>query len=248
MEGLSRRTKVTGNVRKAMHRRAGRTVAGMHHTGHSAGTKSTGKERTSPAMHAKGGSKTSVPAKLMRVGKTDRKAIVSLEEKAHMEARMSNTKEFISSMPFLEFISRNVGTRANEIISTLIEGPLVDDKIAEDLSLKLNETRRMLNMLNSYGLVRYNINKNNEGWLSFVWYLDFESVKDLDARIKRSVEREVLPAGCNDFFMCPECVKTHNLALTFEVAFDNKFRCGCGKKLVMISRSEAETMYRTAIS
>ena len=106
----------------------------------------------------------------------------------------------------------------------------------------------MLNVLNTYGLVRYNIDKNNEGWLSFVWYLDFESVKGLNTKIKTNTNREVLPAGCNDFFVCQECSKSHKIVLPFEVAFDNKFRCGCGKKLAPISRIEAEQMYRTAVA
>ncbi len=159
------------------------------------------------------------------------------------EARAS-----VSEPSFLEFISRNVGTRANDIISTLISGPLVDDKIAETLSLKLNETRRMLNVLNTYGLVRYNINKNSEGWLSFIWYIDFESISGLDAKIKASAVGVSLPDGCNDFFICSSCSKTHKIVLPFEVAFDNKFRCTCGKKLDTISRADAEKICMTAIA
>ena len=178
--------------------------------------------------------------------KPDKKTVIKLEEAAKAAASMNNARISVSEPSFSEFISRNVGTRANDILSTLISGPLVDDKIAEQLSLKPNETRRMLNVLNTYGLVRYNINKNNEGWLSFMWYLDFESIKGLETKINTNTGSEVLPAGCNDFFVCSECSKSHKIVLPFEVALDNKFRCGCGKKLESISRLDAEQMYRTA--
>ncbi len=171
-----------------------------------------------------------------------------LAEKARVAASMNRVRTSISEPYFLEFISRNVGTKANDIISTLTEGPLVDDKIAEQLSLKLNETRRMLNVLNTYGLVRYNINKNSEGWLSFIWYLDADSVKGLDVRIKANASRDMLPEGCNDFFVCGDCSKTHKIVLPFEVAFDSKFRCNCGKKLQQITRTDAEQLYRKAVA
>lgn len=171
-----------------------------------------------------------------------------LKDTEVMEGEMDKVRESVSDPHFLDYISKNVGIKANDIINILIEGPRVDDKVSEILSLKLNETRRMLNMLNNYGVVRYTINKNSDGWLTFVWYLDADAVTVLNGKVKAELSaRSVLPQDCNDFFVCKNCSKKHSMVLQFEVAFENKFRCECGKPLIRVSKERAEELYKNVV-
>ncbi len=160
---------------------------------------------------------------------------------------VNKARTITTGAEFLEFISKNVGTRANDIIDVLLAGPCVDDKISESLTMKLNETRRMLNMLNTYGIVRYNINKNNEGWLSFIWYLDYDAVDMLGNKVTTELKtQQVLPENCNDFFVCMDCSEKTRMVLPFELAFEAKFKCSCGKNLTMINKEQAEHIYMAA--
>ncbi len=156
-------------------------------------------------------------------------------------------KQQIAENLLKEYISKNIGSGANNILSLLVDEPNVDEKIAEVLKLKLNETRRMLNLLSSYGLVKYNTNKDSNGWLTFVWYMDYESVDTFSKKVSEAVETEVsfLPEDCNDFFICNSCSKSHTMIVSFETAFDNKFKCVCGNKLSMIEKNKAEELYKS---
>ena len=236
-------------VRRAHARRPAGAVRSVHRAARASARRSVShrqaKKTIRKAAARKPGKKT-VPAETKKQGLIRMAAEAQVVKDAEAKVR---AQSLVSDPSFLEFISKNVGTKANDIITTLMEGPRVDDKIAEALSLKLNETRRMLNMLNTYGVVRYNINKNNEGWLSFVWYLDYGAVEVLNTKVKSVFEdKGTLPEGCNDFFVCPVCSEKHKIVLPFEVAFENKFKCSCGKGLTMISRERAEQMYSQALA
>lgn len=152
------------------------------------------------------------------------------------------TRQVLGGVAFVDYVAKNVGSRANDILGVLATGPETDEKIAEILNLKLNETRRMLNVLNGYGIVRYDINRDKRGWLTFEWYLDGSSLLDFDKGMgsRDSQSRRSLPENCNDFFICGTCYKTQHIVLPFDVAYENSFRCGCGGGLSMLSRSEAE--------
>lgn len=168
-------------------------------------------------------------------------------EKEHKEKVIELAKKQISEDMLKEYVSKNVGSGANNILNLLVEKPDVDEKIAEILKLKLNETRRMLNLLNNYGLVKYNINKDSNGWLTFVWYMDYESVDQFSKKILEMSETKVnfLPQDCNDFFICNTCSKSHTMVVSFETAFDTQFKCVCGNKLSMIERDKAEELYKS---
>ena len=105
----------------------------------------------------------------------------------------------------------------------------------------------MLNLLNNFGMVKYNINKDNNGWLTFVWYVDFGSVDTFSKKIKELSETKIsyLPENCNDFFICKDCSKTHALVVPFETAFEAEFKCICGKGMIMIDKVKAEELYKS---
>ncbi|MGC8479852.1 MAG: hypothetical protein ACP5M9_04290, partial [Candidatus Micrarchaeia archaeon] len=139
-----------------------------------------------------------------------------------------------------------VGSVGNIVLNFLVEKPDVDENISEVLKIKLNETRRVLNLLNSYGLLKYNTNKDANGWLTFVWYMDYNSVDQFLEKVEEFNNSKViyLPKDCNDFFICNNCSKTHTMIVSFETAFDSQFKCVCGSKLSMIERSKAEDLYK----
>lgn len=192
-------------------------------------------------------------AKPIKVRKeTAREIRKKLEAKESLEASMKaidRTREIISDGVFKEHLSKNVGGGAGAIVNALLEGPLADEKLSEALGIKPNETRRVLNVLNSYGIVRYNINKDSNGWLTFIWYIDHDSVITVRDQLQKSIEaKRALPEDCNDFFACPSCSAKHAAVLPFTDAFEALFKCSCGKSLKRVSKEEAENIYNSPVS
>ena len=166
------------------------------------------------------------------------------EERFREDRLKKEVQSMLENGAFFEYVAKNVGNHANNILKVLTACPETDEKIAEALSLKLNETRRVLNMLNGYGIVRYNVNRDVKGWLTFEWYIDSASLCDFGRGVSGALARKdnSLPEGCNDFFMCEVCFKKHKILLPFDVAFESSFRCGCGGGLKQLGRGEAEML------
>ncbi len=182
---------------------------------------------------------------IIKMPKIDKIAEKNKEIQLKLTEKKEKAKILLEEEHLKEYLAKNVGSNANGILALLLEGPNVDDKVADFLKLKLNETRRMLNLLNNFGLVKYNINKDANGWLTFIWYLDFESVGTFGKKIKEISETKTtyLPEDCNDFFICKNCSKTHTIVIPFETAFDSGFKCVCGKEMTMIEKTKAEELY-----
>ncbi|VVB77012.1 Transcription factor E [uncultured archaeon] len=151
---------------------------------------------------------------------------------------------------FSDFISQNVGKRAIDIIKH-IHNPQTDESVAADLGMKINEVRRILNVLSSYGVARYDTNKDNKGWLTFKWYLDSEKLTELDAKIASMKPESTyhLQDNCNDFFYCAKCYDEQKTILPFDAAFEGQFKCdSCGGKLKQLSRTEATDLFEKSTS
>ncbi len=159
-------------------------------------------------------------------------------------ARM-RVEELLGNGVFAEYISKNVGKKAINIIKTL-NSPQTDEKLAADLNLKINEVRRILNVLDSYGVARYNANKDNKGWLTFEWYLDTEKLSELhqNAMTSQAEGAYKLPDNCNDFFFCGKCYDEQKVIRPFDAAFETDFKCdNCGKQLKQLNKDQARTMF-----
>jgi transcription factor E len=181
-------------------------------------------------------------AKKLSLEKMKAAAAVALERK---KAEQNMIGEIVERASFSEFMSQNIGKRAGEIIK-LIRDPQTDEQIAATLGMKINEARRILNVLSSYGVARYDANKDSKGWLTFEWYLDSEKLAELDNKIatKKPESAYALPENCNDFFYCSKCYDEQKMILPFDAAFENQFKCdGCGNKLKQLSRSEAASLF-----
>ena len=166
------------------------------------------------------------------------------------EEDATKIKEIMGKQCFADFIARNVGKRAMDVINT-IHTPQTDEKVATDLNIKINEVRRMLNVLDSYGVARYDTNKDSKGWLTFEWYLNTEKLLELDNAIsnKKPDSNYKLQEDCNDFFFCTKCYDEQKVILPFDAAFEREFKCdNCGGKLRLLNRTEAATMFEQDLS
>jgi transcription initiation factor IIE alpha subunit len=145
-----------------------------------------------------------------------------------------------------EYLKRNVSKTAIDIL-TMLSSPKTDEHLAEQLGLKINAIRRILNIMQGYGITNYYVSKNTKGWLSFAWYVNTTKLNQF-LEVVNSAEQEnaVINTGCNDYFLCNDCYKSDNLLYTFDAAYETSFKCNCGKNLARMDKSEAETMLNAA--
>ncbi|MCL5430580.1 MAG: hypothetical protein M1504_03855 [Candidatus Marsarchaeota archaeon] len=145
-----------------------------------------------------------------------------------------------------DYLKKNVSKRALDVIN-MLNTPKTDEALAEELDLKINAVRRILNIMQGYGITNYYIAKNVNGWLSFAWYLNvdkfspfFEYVNNLET------SKPLVNDQCNDYFVCSKCYDQTKLVFTFDAAFEGDFRCtSCGAKLDMIDRNAATKLTTT---
>ena len=199
--------------------------------------------KAAPARHSHAAKKVVEGARERRKKEMLRAAGVLAAEKSR-EKRMK-IDEIVEKAAFSEFISQNVGMRAVDIIK-LINTPQTDESVAATLGMKINEVRRILNVLNGYGVARYDTNKDSKGWLTFKWHIDGERLMALSATVeaKKPENAYRLSDDCNDFFCCTKCYNEQKAILPFDAAFENKFRCDvCGGKLRRLDKDEVASLF-----
>jgi len=186
--------------------------------------------------------------------KTSRKNIVSqktekekkeTEERLKREQEAALINEILTNNSVVEFLTKNVGKYAIEVMKRL-SVPKTDDALAEELGVKVNEVRRVLNTLGGFGVTRYNTNKDSKGWLTFSWYIDQEKLKELEqtAQEAQKVNVPSLPEDCDDFFVCEKCYPTNKIVLPFDAAFEKSFKCPeCGRPLKRLSKEEVKGLF-----
>ena len=155
--------------------------------------------------------------------------------KREIEGLLSNEK-------VNEYLKRNVSKTAIDILY-MLTSPKTDEHLAEQLGLKINAIRRILNIMQGYGITNYYVSKNTKGWLSFAWYVNTAKLNQFLSFVN-SAEREnaVINNTCNDYFLCNDCYKSDTLLYTFDAAFESNFKCNCGKNLARMDKAEAESM------
>ena len=102
----------------------------------------------------------------------------------------------------------------------------------------------MLNTLNTYGVTRYNVNKDNKGWLTFKWYIDANKLTELkdEVMVRNGEAGYKIPEGCNDFFICGKCYTEQKTIFPFETAFEMNFKCDCGGNMKQVNKMEVEQL------
>lgn len=143
------------------------------------------------------------------------------------------------------FLVKNIGRHAIDIIKSL-NLPKTDDKLAGDLDIKVNEVRRVLNVMDGYGITRYDTHKNTKGWLTFNWYVDTSKLNELNEKLAaQGTENDFkLQDDCNDFFFCEKCYGAQKIILPFDTALERSFKCDCGTSLKRLSKEEAAHLFQ----
>ncbi len=138
------------------------------------------------------------------------------------------------------YLSQRVSKNSIDIIKELVK-PKTDDEMAEDLDIKINSVRRIVNILHTYGLTNYRREKNKEGWESFYWYINIRKIPDfLNYVVSVSSTKLNIDDKCNDYFVCNHCYNENRMIFNFDSAFEADFKCiNCGGSLIRISKPQA---------
>lgn len=144
-----------------------------------------------------------------------------------------------------DYLKKNVSKNALDVLSA-ITAPKTAEQVSALLDIKINFVRSMLNIMQGYGITNYYVAKNDNGWLSFAWYINTTKLQSFFEYI-RSIKGEevVIKDDCNDYFVCSKCYGDTKLIFAFDAAYEAGFRCkACGGKFKMIDRSEAENLVK----
>jgi transcription factor E len=138
------------------------------------------------------------------------------------------------------YLDHRVSKNSIDVIKELLH-PKTDEDISQDLDLKINSVRRILNILQGFGVTNYIVSKSNEGWLSFYWYINISKIKDfLNYVVSVSSSKLNVNDNCNDYFVCEKCYETDKLIFTFDSAFETNFKCpNCESSLKRVSKTQA---------
>ena len=163
-----------------------------------------------------------------------------------IQVHTPDVNALLENVVFSEFISKNIGKKAINVAKMLPDYP-TDEKLAAALGIKINEVRRILNVLDSYGIARYDANKDSKGWLTFVWHIDADKLEELHNTVindKHEDSSRKMPENCNDFFYCVKCYDDQKIILPFDAAFEAGFKCeGCSKALKQMSKEEVQAIF-----
>ncbi|MDE1855681.1 MAG: hypothetical protein KGH49_00355 [Candidatus Micrarchaeota archaeon] len=224
--------KTKKTTKKAVHARIAKKV--VRHAPAKKVRKASNKRVSKPVKKA-------VRAKIAKVAPKEKAVVQDFRSMSIADEALINS--VVSEQHFTNHVSRSVGKRAKEIIQLLAE-PQTDDAVAEKLGIKINEVRRMLNTLNTFGVTRYNVNKDSKGWLTFKWYVDANKLKELHGEIleKSNMSGFKAPDGCNDFYICPKHYEEQRTIFPFETALEMGFKCECGTSMKQVNRVEVEQL------
>lgn len=154
-------------------------------------------------------------------------------------------EQIIASDIATDYLRKNVSKAAVEVLGMLYS-PKTDEYLAEQLGMKINAIRRILNIMQGYGITNYYISKNDKGWLSFAWYINTSKVVPFLQHVTDlETEKVVSNNTCNDYFICEKCYKEDKIIYTFDTAFDVTFKCTCGNDLARVDKSRAEELVRS---
>ena len=140
------------------------------------------------------------------------------------------------------FLRKNVSKWAPDVLN-MLPTPKTDDYLAEQLGMKINAIRRILNLMQGYGITNYYVAKNTNGWLSFAWYVNTSKIPPFFDYINNVANRKtVINQDCNDYFVCNSCYQKDRLIFTFDAAFEAAFKCNCGHDFTRIGKEAAERL------
>lgn len=194
--------------------------------------------------------KQSAPKVQKKTAKLLRKEREEMFAKNKIIEDTKQSASLLENKAFKQHIMGKVGPEAPVILRELVKSPKTDEDIATQLNIKVNDIRRALNLMNGYGIVKYDVNKDNKGWLIFKWKLNNEKLEDYINTVEleiKTVEQPNLPGNCNDFFICKKCYPDQKVVIPFDSAFESGFNCAsCGKPYVIMNKEEAIALFQEA--
>jgi len=136
----------------------------------------------------------------------------------------------------VEVVEYMLGDKATSIFKYLLDkgGEALDDEIARNVGLKLNEVRRALYALSEQGLVSYRrVRDKDTGWYIYYWTVNRSQIPQIIKHRKKvtlmKLKERLKFEEENDFYICPE----DGTRYTFDEALENEFKCyRCGSPLV----------------
>ncbi|HII09504.1 TPA: hypothetical protein HA310_00070 [Candidatus Micrarchaeota archaeon] len=142
-----------------------------------------------------------------------------------------------------EYLKKNVSKMAVDVVGMLVT-PKTDEFLAEQIGIKINAIRRILNIMQGYGITNYYISKNTKGWLSFAWYINTNKLAPfLEYIDSMEKDKSIINDTCNDYFVCQSCYRSDKFIFTFDSAFESSFKCtNCGKGLSRMNKEEVSTL------
>ncbi|MEM4389547.1 MAG: hypothetical protein QXG98_02700 [Candidatus Micrarchaeia archaeon] len=180
-----------------------------------------------------------------RTKRTDprtRAAITKTGKKAPSETELNRQRiiEAIEDERVGKFLIELAGPDTPRVLRE-IAVPASAESVAKNINMKVSGVRSILNKLHSHGIVEYTrVRDENTGWLSYVWNVKLGGVLELLNEKEKMMGLLQAQAG-NSAMAMPEngtpgsvffCAKGCGGKITFEEAFDLKFRCGsCGALL-----------------
>lgn len=171
----------------------------------------------------------------------DAKMIESIYGTTDMQKKIREViQDLASNEVVTTYLSQRVSKNSIDIVRELVK-PKTDDEMAEDLDMKINSVRRIVNILHTYGLTNYRREKNKEGWESFYWYINIRKIPDfLNYVVSVSSTKLNIDEKCNDYFVCSYCYNENRMIFNFDSAFEADFKCvNCGGPMIRISKLQA---------
>lgn len=120
----------------------------------------------------------------------------------------------LNNEQIIDYLKKNVSRVAPDVIN-MLSTPRTDEYIAAQLDMKINAIRRILNILQGYGITNYYVAKNTNGWLSFAWFINVEKLDPFLQYVNGiGADKSVINEECNDYFKCEKCYATDKLIFT----------------------------------
>ena len=139
---------------------------------------------------------------------------------------MKNGRAVLEDSNVKQFFEEILGEEGIAVIKALIGREATDEKISEELDIKLNIVRKILYKLYDYRLASYVRTKDKDiGWYIYTWKLDLPRVKDVIAERKRKVLEDLtsrLEYETNTVFF--ECVNDR-FRIPYDIASERGFKC-----------------------
>jgi transcription initiation factor TFIIE subunit alpha len=152
----------------------------------------------------------------------------------------------------LSFIEMYCGGVCREVLNMLMKTSkeFLDEEIASELGVNVNEVRRALYDLQTLGIVSYRRERDEkDGKFIYYWYANIEHLNQLLLQRKKLVlkklEERLKLEEENSFYRCPN----DGMRLTFDEALENDFRCPkCNSLLEFYDNSWVKEKLKILIS